>query len=361
MKMAKFAVAFAALVTASLTAYQVQSSEGLLTGSSAGGDHCMVKAAQAYLDCASGGSTNGAIAAVDLLAAWVAAGVPESKVFEYDGVDGEEYNATFATDILPLFTEKDVWYKDARSCASCHFDNSENSYHEMDLSSYAGIMKGGDVLSHPPGVPLFGQDKVGASNYDFSHSKMKARLRNNRMPPNWPEDLTEVNRDGPCMEVKAGAAKVVKKGDDLTYGCDLNAVGLLAAWTKAGAPKNKSFKFGKSKVSFNDSVLPLFTSHGIWFKGSQSCASCHFNNSENSYHEMNLSSYEGIMQGGDVLSKPPGVPLLGQSKIGATDYDWSHSKLKERLRNNRMPPGITFDITEGNRDGPLVLKGKRVE
>ncbi|MBT4077219.1 MAG: hypothetical protein HOE78_11600, partial [Gammaproteobacteria bacterium] len=121
------------------------------------------------------------------------------------------------------------------------------------------------------------------------------------------------------------------------------------------------FKFGGKKVSFTKSVLPLFTTHGIWFKGSQSCSSCHFNNSENSYHEMNLSSYEGIMQGGDVLSKPPGVPLLGQSKIGARDFNWSMSKMKARLRNNRMSPGMEFDITEENRDGPLVFRGKRVE
>ena len=60
------------------------------------------------------------------------------------------------------------------------------------------------------------------------------------------------------------------------------------------------------------------------------------------------------MSGGDVLSEPPGVPLLGQSEVGATDYDWEHAKLKERLRNNRMPPGWEFDITEENRDGPMV-------
>ena len=232
----------------------------------------------------------------------------------------------------------------------------------MDLSSYAGIMKGGDVLSHPPGVPLFGQDKVGADNYDWSHSKMKERMRNNRMPPGWPEDLTEVNRDGPCMTVKGGVAKVVRNSDDtLKYGCDMNALGLLEAWVDAKAPKSKTFKYGKKSVNFTDSVLPLFTQHGVWFKGSQACSSCHFNNSENSYHEMDLTTYEGIMRGGDVLSSPPGVPLLGESKIKKTDYDWSHSKMRARLRNNRMPPGAVFDITEENRDGPMVLKGVRVD
>jgi hypothetical protein len=66
------------------------------------------------------------------------------------------------------------------------------------------------------------------------------------------------------------------------------------------------------------------------------------------------------MLGGDVLSKPPGVPLFGESSIGATDYDWGHSKLNSRLRNNRMPPGWAFDITEENRDGPVVNPAYRV-
>ncbi|MBT3206089.1 MAG: hypothetical protein HOM14_17225 [Gammaproteobacteria bacterium] len=333
---------------------------GSFSGGAKGGDQCMVEAAKVYLDCAANGSKSGAIKAVDLIAAWINGGAPKEKKFEYIGADGDDYNGQFDIDVLPLFTTAGIWFKGSRSCASCHFDNSENSYHEMDLTSYEGLMKGGDVLSHPPGVPLFGQGNHGAA-YDWSHSKLRARLRNNRMPPGWPEDLTEVNRDGPCMKVSNGVAEVVKKGDSPTYGCDLNALGLLETWTKAGAPKKSKFKFGGKKVSFTKSVLPLFTTHGIWFKGSQSCSSCHFNNSENSYHEMNLSSYEGIMQGGDVLSKPPGVPLLGQSKIGARDFNWSMSKMKARLRNNRMSPGMEFDITEENRDGPLVFRGKRVE
>ena len=32
-------------------------------------------------------------------------------------------------------------------------------------------------------------------------------------------------------------------------------------------------------------------------------------------------------------------------------------KMRERLRNNRMPPGIEFDPTEANRDGPTIMVG----
>ena len=81
---------------------------------------------------------------------------------------------------------------------------------------------------------------------------------------------------------------------------------------------------------------------------------CHFDNSADSRHEMNLGSYEGLMLGGDVLSAPPGVAIV-------IPGDWANSKLRERLRNNRMPPGWEFDIEEGNRNGPVIIAGSPAE
>ncbi|MBT3189837.1 MAG: hypothetical protein HN736_11225 [Anaerolineae bacterium] len=91
--------------------------------------------------------------AVDLLGAWADAGAPETDAFEYTGVDGNTYEGSYDVDIQPLFTENNLWFDGAQACTGCHFANSENSYHEMDLTSYEGIMSGGDVLSEPPGVP----------------------------------------------------------------------------------------------------------------------------------------------------------------------------------------------------------------
>ncbi|MCP4168250.1 MAG: hypothetical protein GY759_20485 [Chloroflexi bacterium] len=133
------------------------------------------------------------------------------------------------------------------------------------------------------------------------------------------------------------------------------AVDLVMAWVEAGVPETEVF--GDYAATFTDNVLPLFAEPGVWYEDAPACTSCHHTSLENSYHEMDLSSYEGIMAGGDRLSEPPGVPLFGQSEIGADDYDWDHGKIKERLRNNRMPPGMPFDITEANRDGPLVQVG----
>ncbi|PHS78184.1 MAG: hypothetical protein COB59_08440 [Rhodospirillaceae bacterium] len=278
-------------------------------------------------------STPGAIKGVDLMAAWVGAGAPNGA-FSYKDMSGNSTSASFDADILPLFTKDDIWGDDTASCASCHSGNTEESLHEMDLTSYAGIMLGGDVLAKPPGVPLFGQSKIGATDYDWGHSKMKERLRNNRMPPNVEFDITEENRDGPC---KVNADK----------GCE---VGMMAEWVGAGA---------KDDASFKANILPMFTQDDYWGEDTASCASCHSGNTEESLHEMDLTSYAGIMLGGDVLAKPPGVPLFGQSTIGGTDYDWGHSKMKGRLRNNRMPPNVEFDITEENRDGQIVAHGSR--
>jgi len=290
--------------------------------------------------------------AVDLIGSWVDARASETELFTYTGIDGNSYPGTFETDILPLFTENGLWFEGAQACTGCHFANSENSYHEMDLSSYEGIMIGGDALSKPPGVPLFGQSEIGATDFDWDHAKLRGRLRNNRMPPGWEFDITEENRDGACLDVSDDGVSVLL-GE---YGCDFTTVGLLAAWVEADAP-NGDFSYGNATLEFERDVLPFFTQDNMWFEISQSCTGCHFANSENSSHEMDLSSYESILTGADSLSSPPGVSILGESAIGAGDYDWDHSKLKERLRNNRMAPGWDFDITEENRDGPMLLAG----
>jgi mono/diheme cytochrome c family protein len=269
--------------------------------------------------------------AVDLIGAWVDSGAEEGS-FAFDAADGTSCLGEFETDVLPLFTMDGAWFEGSDSCTSCHFDNSEDSRHEMDLSSFTGLMTGGDVLSKPPGEPIIAPG-------DWEHSKLRARLRDNRMPPGWEFDIEEGNRDGPLLELDGG---------------EIYAVDLIGAWVDAGT-EDGAFTWvnlddEEQEAGFDSDVLPLFTEDDIWFEGSDACTSCHFDNSEDSRHEMDLSSYEGIMTGGDVLSKPPGEPIVESG-------DWEASKLRSRLRNNRMPPGWEFDIEEGNRDGPMVFAG----
>ncbi len=283
------------------------------------------------------GPPGSSVKAADLIGAWVDAGAPENDPFEYVGIDGNTYQATFAADIQPLFTNDNMWFDGQQACTTCHFANAENSLHEMDLSSYQGILTGGDALSKPPGVPIIVPG-------DWHVSKLRDRLRNNRMPPGWEFDITEANRDGPCVDVSDSGVDV-RIGE---YDCDLHAVDLIGAWVDAGAPENDPFEFGGAQLTFERDVLPFFTQPNMWYEGSRNCTECHFANSENSYHEMDLSSYQGILTGGDALSKPPGVPII-------IPGDWHASKLRARLRDNRMAPGVAFDITEENRDGPVIL------
>lgn len=301
-------------------------------------------------------NTPGAQKAVNLIGMWVDAGAPEGK-FNYTDLSGRNWEGDYQSDILPLFVKHNVWGDNLPACASCHSGNTEHSLHEMDLTGYKGLMIGGDALSKPPGVPLLGQSKSGSSDFNWNASKLKERLRNNRMPPNMQFDISETNRDGPCVDLSSDSAKILTG----KYGCDLNAVGMIGAWVEGGATQNDPFEYAGVKLTFEKDVKQLFVTHGIWQQGTMACASCHSGHTENSLHEMDLTSYEGIMSGGDVLSKPPGVPILGESKIGASDFDWANSKLKGRLRNNRMPPGIEFDISEENRDGPVVLHGMRAD
>ncbi|MBK8986766.1 MAG: c-type cytochrome [Chloroflexi bacterium] len=272
------------------------------------------------------------VTAVDLIGAWVDAGAPESVPFPFTAEDDADCSGLFATDILPLFTTEDAWFPGSQACTECHFEISPDSRHEMDLSSYAGILTGADALSSPPGAPIILPG-------DWQNSVLRARLRNNRMPPDWEFEIEETNRDGPLLTLGGG---------------DVYAVDLIAAWVDAGAPDG-SFPWtnvdGAAQTgSFATDILPLFTEEDAWFTGSQACTECHFENSPDSRHEMDLSSYEGILTGADALSSPPGVPVV-------LPGDWANSVLRHRLRDNRMPPGWEFDIEETNRDGPLVQAG----
>lgn len=97
------------------------------------------------------------IAAVDLLGAWVTAGTPETDKFTFTDVNGQSCEAAFAKDVLPLFTESNLWYPGSLSCSSCHSSDLAKSLQNMDLSSYAGILAGsGRANGEPKGRDILG-------------------------------------------------------------------------------------------------------------------------------------------------------------------------------------------------------------
>lgn len=270
----------------------------------------------------------GQVAAVDLLGAWVAAGVPgPTELFEFIGLDGQTYMATFADDIFPLFDRPNRWFDGAKECSNCHVSDLAGADAELDLSSYEGILAGSYRLSNPPGTPIIVPG-------DWQASPLRDRLMWNRMPIGID---SEAERDGP--EVEAGGGKVL-------------AVNLIGAWVAAGASTTEPFQFTGLDgnvyfTTYGESIEPLFTQSDVWYLGTKSCQRCHVAKVSESDAELDMSSIEGILAGSYRLSQPPGLPII-------VPGDWQGSLLRSRLRNNRMPSGITDDVPP---EGPIVEAG----
>ncbi len=269
----------------------------------------------------------GQIAAVDLLGAWVNAGASETEPFEFTGLDGQIYVATFADDIFPLFDRPNRWFDGAKECSNCHVSDLADSDAELDLSSYEGILAGSYRLSNPPGTPIIVPG-------DWEASPLPDRLTWNRMPIGID---SEAERDGP--EVEAGGGKVL-------------AVNLIGAWVEAGASPTEPFQFvgtdGKTyTTTYAEGIEPLFSTRGVWYPGTKSCQRCHGAILFTADAELDLTSFEGLMAGSYRLSRPPGLPIIAPG-------DWQGSLLRMRLHNNRMPSGITDDVPP---EGPIVEAG----
>lgn len=62
--------------------------------------------------------------------------------------DGAPDDARFARDVLPLFSSDNAFAPETPACTTCHMSNQEPpSFHELDLSSHAGIMLGADSVA----------------------------------------------------------------------------------------------------------------------------------------------------------------------------------------------------------------------
>ncbi|MFQ5864046.1 MAG: Ig-like domain-containing protein [bacterium] len=325
-------------------------------------------------------TSNPSIATVDQTG--MVAGVSPGIVFI--NVTGNESNASkditvtveqalasevsFSQHILPMFTTPNFWYSGANACTNCHFAVSDESAHEIDLTSWDGLMKGADSLEDPPGESLLGESSPGAGDFDWEHSELRARLRDNRMPemPGWTFFRDESNRNGPDLtEDPSNPGHLVPKRWSYTSWDNEdnvpNALGLIQAWVEAGVPNNpntftyQGTGFSFTSLDFATDIQPLFIRSNMWFQDSQACTGCHFAISDNSAHQMDLSSHAGMMIGIDSLEDPPGESLFGESAPGAGDFDWQNSELRHRLRDNRMPPPAwPFFLDESNRDGPTI-------
>lgn len=286
---------------------------------------------------------------------------------------------SFENHILPMLTTDNWWFPGTDKCSSCHFSNDEEegSKHALDLTSWQGVMIGADPEDQTVvaemgsfyGHSLFGQEDGDTSGFDWGHAMLKARLRNNRMPvsPPWEFRRDESNRLGPDIEFANGHAQVVLPHQytswDNAWSSDnpngvLNGLGLVEAWVDEAlsnvperSDSTRTFSYGNaSGLTFEEDIKQFFTDPDIWFVNSQPCTECHYGTEEPSYHEMDLRSFAGMIAGAD-----GGEASLFNA--GGTDEakDWKNSRIRNRLRNNRMPPNAPFLLSEDNRDGPEVI------
>jgi mono/diheme cytochrome c family protein len=132
------------------------------------------------------------VTAQDLLSAWVSAGYQETQPFTFRDIDGNTCQTTFM-DVLPLFTQADLWYKGALACDSCHNSDISIAAANLDMSSYAGILAGGK-RTPPSGL---GEDILGGGNWE--QSLLNQMLFVNQLMP-FGHPLGGVSPDGPTIQ-----------------------------------------------------------------------------------------------------------------------------------------------------------------
>lgn len=90
------------------------------------------------------------ISALNLIGAWVTAGVPEKDAFKFTDEKSTSCTATFKDDVQKLFITPNLWYDGAPACITCHYADVAKATKNMDLSSYAGILAGSNRVNGAP-------------------------------------------------------------------------------------------------------------------------------------------------------------------------------------------------------------------
>jgi len=133
------------------------------------------------------------VAALDLLGDWVKAGKPESASFDFQSVTGQTCQGTFAQDVLPLFTQPNIWFDGAIACATCHSSDLASAAAKMSLVNYAGIIAGS--RRDNPSAP--GNDILGDGT-NWSQAKLYTMIFTRQMPMGRPSSSPQ---KGPIIRV----------------------------------------------------------------------------------------------------------------------------------------------------------------
>ncbi len=198
-------------------------------------------------------------------------------------------------------------FGEGAACVICHGSNDpKKSYRGLDLTSCQGILRG-SMEAPARAVVVPGKPKKGL---------FRRYLRNNRMP----------------------------LGVAFDYPQDTANILAIKKWIDDGA---------KNNAVFQTKVLPLMSLRGA-FGSLAACSDCHMSNQEPpSFHELDLTSYEGIMLGADAIAKAKqGKPPAKIVKPGNS----AGSKLYQRLVENRMPAGISPGEGRDHPNTQLLLR-----
>jgi hypothetical protein len=133
------------------------------------------------------------VAALDFLGEWVKAGKPESAPFEFQSETGQTCEATFPQDVLPLFTQPNIWFDGAIACSTCHGSNLANAAAKMSLVDYANIIAG----SRRDSPTAVGNDILGDGT-NWPQAKLYTMIFTRQMPIGRPFNSPQ---QGPIIHV----------------------------------------------------------------------------------------------------------------------------------------------------------------
>ena len=105
--------------------------------------------------------------------------------------------------------------------------------------------------------------------------------------------------------------------------CRVSATDLVGAWVIAGSPETEAFPFtdldgSPCEGTYVEDVQPLFIDSSVWYPGSLGCVSCHNVEQPDRNGGLDLTTYQGILQG-------------AQNKDILGGGDWESSILRDVL------------------------------
>jgi hypothetical protein len=133
------------------------------------------------------------VSALDLLGDWVKAGKPESAPFDFQSETDQSCQATFPQDVLPLFTQPNIWFDGAIACSTCHGSDLTKSAAKMSMVDYANIIAG----SRRDNASTKGNDILG-DGANWSQARLYIMILSRQMPMGRPADSPQ---KGPIIHV----------------------------------------------------------------------------------------------------------------------------------------------------------------